>query len=63
MAKLLRIEGNGGTKIYSGEYYSEESAVNEYIDETGYEPTKTDSFGFDQCEWTELKNFTRRGNE
>lgn len=62
MAKLLRIEGKGGSKIYSGEYFSEEEALSAYLEETGYEADRTDSLGFDVCDWADLKNFARRGN-
>jgi len=62
MAKLLRIEGKKGTKIYSGEYFTEQQARKAYLDKTGCLPSKTDAFGFDECDWFELKKFAQRGN-
>jgi len=61
MAGLIRVEGNGGTQIYS-EPTTESEAKELYVNDTGYTAVRVDIFIFDQCSWNELRDFARRGN-
>jgi V8-like Glu-specific endopeptidase len=63
MAELIRIEGEGGTKIYSGAATTKAEAKERYINQTGYPADGVDIFKFDECDWVELRNFARVGNE
>ena len=63
MSKLIRIEGRGGSKIYSGKHWEADRAKEDYLELTGYEPEKADVLDFDCIDWSELQAFARRGNE
>jgi hypothetical protein len=63
IARLIRVEGSGGSKIYSGHYYTEGEADAAYLMDTGEDADRVETWEFISCEWAELKNFARRGIE
>jgi len=61
MARLRKLTGTAGVRIYSSKYYTDSQAVEAYINETGCVPNETTltikSLNFHRCSAEELRQF------